>query len=318
MESSSDSPRTSAVAEYLLWFSVVAFAINYPILKYALAVVPPTLLNPVRLTLSIGVLALVYLYRNRHVRPDWDFLRRGGAVRVLLLGVVAYGLSPILFLVGMHLTTATNAALIVASAPIWTAVVGRLTGTEDVTSRGWGGLILSLVGTATVGLAGAPALELTGPHVVGSAVLLVDAALWGGFTALSRPLLDRMSPLGLTTWCLAAGLPLLYLVASPSLFTFPWSRLDVLAWAAILGSGVMGMGFALVWWNGAVKHLGATTTGIYGNLIPVVAVGVSVAFLEESLSYAQLLGGLCVVGGTALVRYQRTAVSGHPPGRLPG
>jgi len=78
------------------------------------------------------------------------------------------------------------------------------------------------------------------------------------------------------------------------------------------------MGFALVWWNGAIKKLGATTTGVYGNLIPFVGVLGSVVLLGEPLRIGQVLGGLCVMGGAAVVRHQRATVSGRSPGRLPG
>lgn len=304
--------------EHLLWLAILAFGLNYPILKYALSVVPATLLNAVRLTLSTGVLAGVYLYGRQPVEADWRFVRREGAGRVLLLGGVAFGLSPTLLLAGMHLTTAANAALLVASAPIWTAAVGRLAGLEHLTRTGWAGLAVSLVGVGGIVWASAARFELTDRHLLGSAILLVDAVLWGGFTALSRPLMERMSTLGMTVGCLIAGLPFLYLAAVPAVLGFSWGRISVSIWGAIVVSGVVGMGVGLVWWNGAVKHLGATVTGAYGNLVPVVAAALSVGFLGESIGPVQLVGGLCVVGGTALVRYQRTRTSSRPPGRLPG
>lgn len=317
MEDPPPNARTVPSTEHLLWLAIVIFAVNYPLLKFALGAMSPSLLNAVRLTFSAAVLAGVYLYCGRELKSDWAYLTTGGAARVLPLGAIAYGLSPVLFLLGMHLTSAANAALMVASAPIWTALVGRLTGLETMRPLGWAGLVLCLIGTAGVGLAGAPELDLTGRHVLGSAILLVDAALWGGFTALSRPLMDRISPLGLTVWGLIAGLPLLYLAAVPSVLGFAWGDLSLAVWLAIVGSGVFGMGLALTWWNGAVKQLGATVTGVYGNLIPLVAVILSVAFLGETIQYGQLLGGLFIVVGTALVRYQRNR-GDLAPARLPG
>ena len=62
----------------------------------------------------------------------------------------------------------------------------------------------------------------------------------------------------------------------------------------------------------ALAHLSATTVGAVGMLEPVVATVVAWAWLEQSLSPAQVVGGLVILAGVGLALRVRTDVPAQP------
>jgi drug/metabolite transporter (DMT)-like permease len=64
----------------------------------------------------------------------------------------------------------------------------------------------------------------------------------------------------------------------------------------VAGAGVM-------MWNFGVQRLGLVIASIYLNLIPLVAITISVVALGTPLRWEQLIGGALVLGGVALSQF---------------
>jgi drug/metabolite transporter (DMT)-like permease len=71
-----------------------------------------------------------------------------------------------------------------------------------------------------------------------------------------------------------------------------------------MGGAVAGLGVFL--WNYGVQRLGIVIASIYLNLIPIVAIGISVAF-GTPLRAEQLAGGVLVIAGVALSQFGQMA-----------
>src|SRR5690606_40284549 len=96
-----------------------------------------------------------------------------------------------------------------------------------------------------------------------------------------------------------------------SRFSRDWSS-DVCSsdlWAAILFSGGLSTGLTIAIWNNAIDRVGASNTAVYGNLVPLIALGSSFWLLGEPVRLAQIVGGLMVIVGLLLMRRAR----GTPP-----
>ena len=79
--------------------------------------------------------------------------------------------------------------------------------------------------------------------------------------------------------------------------------------AAILYSGGLSVGIAVVIWNFAVSRVGATHTAVYGNLVPLVALTGSFLLLNERVTVLQLMGGTLIISGLLLMRHDRKHTS---------
>jgi drug/metabolite transporter (DMT)-like permease len=132
---------------------VLVWDVNFAVLKVALVDLHPFVVNSLRFTVSVLALGGVYVAGQRGGRDLLQPLHAGGW-QVIALGILGYRCFPVAFIVGINATTARNAALIMASTPLWTAMVSQFTGLERLGGRAWVGLLVAVVGTAVVVLGG--------------------------------------------------------------------------------------------------------------------------------------------------------------------
>ena len=119
----------------------------------------------------------------------------------------------------------------------------------------------------------------------------------------SRPLLERLSPLKLTTLTFALG-ALFYLpFGAGEIIATPWPSLSLGGWGALLYSAVFSFAVGYVFWYSSVKRVGSTKTGIFGYITPVFAVIIAHLFLGEELHLSQAAGVLVIFLGFYLTRF---------------
>jgi drug/metabolite transporter (DMT)-like permease len=140
----------------------------------------------------------------------------------------------------------------------------------------------------------------------GDAMIFAAMLCWAFYTVWSKPLLARHSPLFMTGVTMAIGTA----VYAP--FALLWLRgVDVAAfspgaWAGIVYSALFSLVAAYVIWYTAVQRLGGSRTSMYSNVVPLVAMGVAAAVLNEPLTPSKIAGAVAVLGGVALTRLDRS------------
>jgi drug/metabolite transporter (DMT)-like permease len=223
---------------------------------------------------------------------------------ILLLGVMGSLVYQVLFLVGMNDTTASNTGLLVATVPLWTAVIASLSGIDRIRSSAWVGLTVAFAGTAVIALEGGD-LDLAVDHLRGNAMVLGAMLLWAAFTVLSKPALAMMSPIRLAYLTSLVVMPGHVALALSHLEPVVEGRLSAGAWESIAYSGLLSTGLAYVLWNDSVRKVGPSHTAICNNLVPVVAVLASWVWLGESITLTQIVGGAMILGGLVAMRRTR-------------
>lgn len=134
-------------------------------------------------------------------RSDWP--------AVALLGICFFGLFFILYNIAVSYTTAARASLALATLPLHTMVVGAILGVERLTSRkviGVGIAVLGVAAALAAGLAQSPPGAWRGELIMTGAVFCMAF-----YNVLSRPLMQRSSPLGFLTVGMGAGAAVLVL-----------------------------------------------------------------------------------------------------------
>ncbi|MEM8488682.1 MAG: DMT family transporter, partial [Bacteroidota bacterium] len=144
-------PRISK-EDGLILLTVLIWGINFPILKQALEAMHPFVLNVFRFIVSVfGLWVMMAIQRKSWKLFYWSEMKPYLG-RVVLLGLLGYFFYQVAFIMGIARTTAGNSALIMASTPIWTAMIGMLFGFEKLGKVAWIGLIISMAGTFLVAL----------------------------------------------------------------------------------------------------------------------------------------------------------------------
>lgn len=299
--------RSTLKYDLALGFVVCVWGVNFAVIKAALAVMHPHVMNVFRFLVSFVVLGGLYAWRQRSMDTAFFAPVRTGGVQLAAMGLLGYFFYQFCFIVGVDNTTAGSAALIMASAPISTAVVGRIWGLERLQTRTWGGLLAMVVGVIVIVLGGTKTVTFGPTTLFGNLMMAGAALLWGMYTAFSKPISNDHAPISIAFFGLMFALPLLVGISVPYFDTIVWSEVTPWIWLAILFSGGLSTGLAMAIWNTAVQQVGASQTAAYGNVTPVVGLLSGILLLGEPFSWTQGLGGLLILIGLFIVRRYRYA-----------
>ncbi len=291
---------------------VLIWGVNFAVLKATLEVMHPHVVNIFRFFVSVLVLGWLF---GHHTQWNKDKLLapiRNHPFAVISLGLLGYLLYQVFFIVGVANTTAGSAALLMAAAPLWTAMFAHVFGYERLHTAGWLGLSLTLLGTAVIVFGGTDEVAFGSDVFWGNMLMACAAILWGAYTAFSKPVSRRVHPLGIVFWGVVAAFPFLVGIGVPYAANFSWIDAALWVWLAIIFSGGLSTGIAFAIWNTAVKNVGPSQTAVYGNLVPVVALISGLLLLGEPIWLHQLLGGALIISGLFLTRWARR-VRGEVP-----
>jgi drug/metabolite transporter (DMT)-like permease len=276
---------------------VVFWGANFSLVKLALRDVSPLAFTTLRFLLASGVL-WVFLKvggdRLRVERSDWPVL-----IGLGLVGTTAY---QSLFIYGISWTLAGNASLMLATAPIFTALLARMFRQERGGPRAWAGVGLSVLGIVLVVLGGAGDVRIGAGTLTGDLAVLAAAAAWSAYTVGSVPLVHRYGPVPVTAATMWAGTLGLLIVSLPALRGQNWTGIRPIAWLAVLYSGAFAIATAYFLWYYCVRQIGTTRTAVYTNLTPVVALLIAWPTLGEIPTLLQAVGAGGVIAGSLLVR----------------
>lgn len=301
--------RSILRSELALLTVVAIWGCNFAVMKFAVGHANPFVFNATRFTISVLLLGALHLVDVRAKRapllPPRDLW-----LPVCLLGFTGHVIYQIGFVMGLERTTAGTASLLIASAPLWTALVAHVGGLERLQRRSWLGLGVAFVGTGLVAAA-SRGVDFGGDALVGNILCVAAAFGWGIYTAWNRPYLERATSLSLALWTMAISLPAIWLLAVPGLQTFSYAEADRAFWGAALFAGGLGTGVAYVLWNVGIRGLGPARTAASTCLVPIIALVVGRVALEEPIKGLQILGGVIVLSGLLMLgRAKADAASG--------
>jgi drug/metabolite transporter (DMT)-like permease len=198
----------------MLLVTVTLWALNFSVSKYILDHgFTPLTYSATR----YGVAALIFI----GIVLAWE-----GTLRIKRrdLGIVAAAVALLLtnqlsFVFALDLSTATTVALLFGTLPIFTALIARLVGVEELGNRFWIAAALSFGGVVLV-TAGSDG-GLSG-NLLGNVLAVLGAATWGGYSVALAPLMQRYSPFRLSAIFLLAVFLALVVLASAQLAEQEW------------------------------------------------------------------------------------------------
>ncbi len=216
-----------------LWGSGTALS------KYVLDYLPPLSLVFFELLASCGVLWLLYLRSGKRSRLNRRTVRHAWA------GMLDPSLAYIFFAVGLSLTSASSASLIMASEPVIVIGLAWLLLRERIPTHFHPIIAAALLGTVLITLSGS---DEGMPTLLGDIFILLGTASTALYTIVSRASARQMPPLLLAMLqqtCgllfIAALMPLEWLkVGLPAL-----SEVPLYVWLMIAVTGVMQGALAL-------------------------------------------------------------------------
>jgi drug/metabolite transporter (DMT)-like permease len=228
----------------------------------------------------------------------FDVARRD-ILPIVALGVLYFGLFPWCISAAMQYTTASEGAIVLASTPAMTLLIGSLKGSERWSIYKGFGVVFAVVGAA-VAYGGTDA-GLAANVSLGNALMVLATVSGAVYAVYSKPYLAKYSPLSVTSIAMAAGavaLSLAWLVGDRALGA---PRLDAPGWVAILYIGIAGGALSFFLYAWALGRSAPTTIMILLPLNPIAALVAGSLWLGEPLGLGLFAGLVFVIVGIFLV-----------------
>ena len=241
---------------------------------------------------------LLYAWARLAGRPLTP-LRRSDWPMVAGLGITAVAGYNWLFLTGLTLAPASDGAILVPGlAPVFTALIAIVVLREHLGARGFIGLAVAAIGLFLVVN---PSGATDGRRLLGDAMFIAGAALWGVYSVLARVASRRFNAVSATLFGTALGTLILVPPAILEGGATALARAPIEALLGIAYLAVFGTVAAFVLLNLGVARIGASRASAFALLVPVVGVLSSVWLLDERLGPLTVVGGGIVLVGLWLI-----------------
>ncbi|MCT7659047.1 DMT family transporter [Mycobacterium deserti] len=257
----------------------IIWGIPYLLIKIAVEGVSVPVLVFARVAVGAAVLLPLALSRRTWaiVRTHWP----------ALLGFAFFEIIAAWWLLSdaeRHLTSSMT-GLLIAAAPIFAAVLDRLTGGETLGPRRVLGLAVGIAGVAV----------LAGPHIGGSTWPIVEVLLVALCYAIAPLIAARrladVPTLPMTAVCLTFA-ALVY--AGPAAATWPDELPSTRVLVALAGLALICTALAFIVFFALIREVGAARALVFTYLNPVVALTAGVIVLNEPLT-AWNIGALVLI-----------------------
>lgn len=242
--------------------------------------------------LSASAVFIVYASVRRIAIPQ-----RADIPKIAVLGLTGISLYHISLTFGELTVPAGIASLIIAVAPVFTAVVASFALKERLTIWGWLGLALGFIGVALI--------TVDSGHVAGftrgALLILVSAVATAFFFVYQKPLFARYRAIDLTAYFTWIGvLPML--VFLPGL-VHQWPHATVAGTLACIYIGIFPAAIAYVAWAYALSTGRATTVTSTLYVNPILAIGIAWLWLGELPPLSAVAGGGIAIAGVLMVSF---------------
>jgi drug/metabolite transporter (DMT)-like permease len=255
----------------------------------------------------------------------------GDLFGIIALGLMYFGLFPILFNGSLAFTTAARGALALSTLPLLTMVVAALAGVEAMTLRKSLGVLLAVAGVAL-----ALVSELSDARAGlwrGDLLMIGAATCMALYNVWSRPFIQRSGAIPFTAIAMTAGAISLLFLSFMSGGLVAASRFGAPEWAAVGFLGVFGSAVTFYLWSFALEHTTPTRVAVSVTVNPIAAGLFGAVLLNEPIGWDHVVGLIAVMLGIGIATTRansqaRMASSqqlpahlarnsqGRPPGRI--
>lgn len=271
--------RLFAIGTILLWSSAFVFT------KIALGYFSPSSIGVLRY-ICASIFFIILVINKRIGLPTLK-----DVPLILVSGAMGFTLYMTFFNIGSGSLSPATASIIIATAPVITAVLSTLVFKEKIRTLGWVAIAIEFSGILVLTLwDGVFTINVGILWMLGSAICI------SVYNILQRHLNKRHSALQATSYSIFAG-TLLLLVNLPHAAT-QLAAAPLRQWMVILFLGIFPGGIAYLWWSQALST--AQKTSDVTNFMfvtPFLATLLGFLIIGEIPSLSTIVGGVIILAG---------------------
>ena len=220
-------------------------------------------------------------------------------------GIVLYN---ICFFTGLKTTYAINGSLIVATGPVFTALLSSWFLKERITIKHWLGVLLSISGVIVIISLGSIEVLLNLNFNNGDILIAFGVFNWSLYTIVGKFTGKKFSSLLTITYACGIGAVILTLLSIPH---YRYLHVDAVSGGTIFSIAflaIVASAMAFLFWYHGVKYLGASKVSVFQNVVPLTAAVFSIFILGEKLGYYHFTGGLLIFVGVYIANRKKSSV----------
>ncbi len=284
---------------FLAFISISLFSLYFVFGKLLLNDISPFLILVVNQTLA-ALIILFILDLVRKIKELKNTSKRDIKI-MFLISVFASILGPLLLLLGLSITSATNSILIGKSEAILTSLLAIFVLKDRITLHQIAGAVIMFTGVLIIATNN---FSIGMSLNVGDALIFLSALSFAVGTILFKKYMHHIPPEVIVTLRNMFGASILFML---SLFLVDYSILfqviSIRFALALLGLVVLTTILGQYLWYKALEMTTATNVSLAGLSSPLVAVFYAVVLLGETLVRSQIIGGLFIFAGLVILEF---------------
>lgn len=265
---------------------------------------------PVALTFWRWLLALLLLipFSYHHLKTSYAKIRRNLIILVCLssLSIVSF---PVCIYQALSRETVINTTLVNSMSPIFIVIISLLGFGGTIRLRQVIGIAISMTGMFYIISKGNPSILIEVQFGQGDLLVLTAAIGWALYSNLLRHYMLELHPLGLLTALIAIGVVITMPFYVWEIMSGRVMHLTPITTLSIVYIAIFPSILAYLFWNIAVRHVGANKAGIFIHLIPVFSILMAILFLGETIRKFHLIGAVLIFLGIYLTTAAKISVT---------
>jgi drug/metabolite transporter (DMT)-like permease len=278
----------------VLWSSSLIFA------KLIFAEVGPIVFVALRYTLACPFLLVVTLQHKRKqtvedVKNNWTIL--------LVAGLSGPFISQILQYIGLELTTASDALLLLNLTPIFAVILAAPVLNEKLTIEKVVGLVLATIGAMFIVMNTVPeSATFDFWRILGNLIVIVSTFFFAINGIAGKIAIKSVDAVSTTFYSTLFAVPFIWISATLLDDVTILLTMSIQAWLVVMWVAIVNTVIAFILYYESMKHIEASLVQIMLNLIAVWGVLMSILVLHETVTYLQIFGGAITVLGVVFAQ----------------
>ena len=224
--------------------------------------------------------------------------------RIIACAFFGVAVNMLTFFKGLSLTSPISASVIMVTTPIIVLILSAIITRERMQTRKVFGIVLGLIGTASLILYGKSMGSATNAGL-GNLLIFVNATAYGIYLIIVKKLMDKYNAFTFVKW--------IYLFGLLMVLPFGLNEFEAVKWASVPTTILWEMGFVVLFSTFftyllnllSMRELKPTTVAVFIYLQPLCATVFAVGLGKDVLGPVKIIAAALIFTGVYLVTYQK-------------
>lgn len=287
----------------------VMWGLMAPIVKLVLTsgLIAPLLLVDFRMAGAAALFWITSVFMPKEHVPLPDIMRLFGAG---MLGVL---FNQGCFIVGVSMTTPSEACLVTTTMPMWVMLLAWLILREPISLKKAGGIVIGASGALILMLGNTSSAEASAPNPsLGDFIILMAQLSYALYLTLYRNFIRKYSLVTIMKWMFLSASIVALPLTSPIAATTNWGAISAIEWLGVAAVVIGATYIAYICIMIGQKNLRPTIVGMYNYVQPIVATSVGIWLGLDRFTVLKAVAVVLIFSGVWLVTVSRSLPVDRP------